>query len=83
MPTIREKDQIYQLLLSIQQHSTITRAMNNHTYSMTTEERVKIMIIANRRKLDTVITATLYESNIDLMLSEPPSSINSPLPIVL
>ena len=50
---------IYPLLLSIQQHSTVTRAMNNHTYSTTTEETVKIMIIANRRKPATVITATL------------------------
>ena len=67
----------------IQQHSTVTRTMTSHTYSTTTEERVKIMIIANRRKLATVITATLYESNIDLMLSEPPSPFNSPLPVIL
>ena len=42
---------------------------------MTTEERVKIMIIANRRKPATANTATLYESNNDLMFSEPPSPL--------
>ena len=79
---------MYQLFLSIQQHSesTVTRAINNHTYSMTTEERVKITIIANRRKPTTANTTTLYESNNDL-ISEPPGAsplepqLNSPLPI--